>query len=113
LDRTGGRVVEIVNEAEQAMPALRKLLDGLSDYFATAKKQMPAFFRSQETAFPGAKQVAAKMDQALAAAEAGLGGVQVVRNGRKIEAAVLAKTEQPVSTAVLLVSLIPRAAKKG
>jgi hypothetical protein len=98
--------------AKLGQPALEKVLETLGKYFELAKTKMPEVLRAQHREYPGAKEVAEDLIRAIQAAQAGLRDTKVVRNGNKVEATIAIKTDQPVSTAVLLLSLMPREAKK-
>jgi hypothetical protein len=98
--------------AERGLPAVQKVLEGLAFYFDMVQENMPKFAKVQETKYPGAPEMVESLLAAVRAAQAGVKDAKAVRNGNRVEAAVTIKTDRPVSAAVLLLSLMPRAGKK-
>jgi len=98
--------------AERGVSALRMVMQGLNAYFDMAKAKMPEFLKTQRAEYPKAGEVADDLIQAIQAAQAGLHEVKLSRSGNEVEATIVVKADRPVSTAMLLLSLMPRAPKK-
>jgi hypothetical protein len=98
--------------AERAIPAIQKVLSGVRDYFDMARTRMPEFLKTQTGKYPEAAALADAFASAIHAAQSGIEEAKVLRGGKEIEATILVKTDHPVSTALLLLSLAPRPAAK-
>jgi hypothetical protein len=98
--------------AERALPAIKKVVEGLNSYFDMAKTKMPEFLKTQQQQYPGSKEVADRLTRAIDATQTALAHAKIARNANEVEATILVKTEQPASTAVLMLSLVPRPKKK-
>jgi hypothetical protein len=98
--------------AKKASPGLAKALAGLNDHLDFLGKQMPAFFEAQQKKYEGAKELAGRMEAAMKAARVGLKAATPRVTGNVLEATAQIRTDQPITDAVLLLSLMPRTKKK-
>jgi len=98
--------------AAKGLPALKKVLEAVDGYFALLEAQLPAFLKEQQEQHPGAKGLSARMGAMFKATRAGLKGAPVQQDGNVAKATVLIQTKEPATTAVLLLSMMPRGAKK-
>jgi hypothetical protein len=97
--------------AQNAAPALKKVMEGLNAYFEFSKTKMPEFLRSQKSEYPAAEEVADTWAGAIQAAQAGLQEAKVVQKDKDVSVTIVIKTDHPVTAAVLLLSLAPRPQK--
>ena len=83
----------------------------LDAFFGIAEEHLPAFFDKQQEQFKDAKKLGARMDGAIKAGRAGLKGVAATQKGNVVSLDIAVDTKKPATTAVLLLSLVPRARK--
>jgi hypothetical protein len=101
--------VEFLTEeaAQEAVPLFARALTRLDEYFALSERRLPEFFEKQREKFKDAKQLRARMDATIKAARASLKGTAAVRKAKTVSLEIVVATKEPVTTAVLLLSLVP------
>jgi hypothetical protein len=97
--------------AEAGVEGMKEFVEALRRYMETSQGEMTKFFAVQETKFPGSKALGERLNAASAQAETALRDAQVERRGAVVEAQATIATKEPVTTAVLLSTLLPRAKK--
>jgi hypothetical protein len=97
--------------AKEPVGALNTIVSLLDQYLAMAETNMPPFLEQQAGEFPRAPGLAAPMKSAIAAARTGLQAARANQAGTTAQVSFLIKTEEPVTAAVLLLSLMPRPPK--
>jgi hypothetical protein len=118
LDTSGGLRLRLRAEfatdeaAKKAAPGLAKALRALDDYLGLAVKQMPAFLESQQKKYEGAKVLGRRLETAIKAARKGLKATNPRVAGNVVDATAQIRTDEPITDAVLLLSLLPRTKKK-
>jgi hypothetical protein len=99
-------------EADAANAPFKLIGDKLSWYLGMSKTQMAPFLQQQAQEYPNAKNLAPQFDKVIDAATDGLKTIQVTSDKNRAEATVVIKTDQPIATTVLLLTLSPRGAKQ-
>jgi hypothetical protein len=99
-------------EADKSTPALKIVGNELSNLIPFYKSHMTPFLKEQEKQYPGAKELALEMATALDAASAGLKHLDVRSLNNRAGTQIDIDTNEPITTAVLLLTLMPRAAKQ-
>jgi hypothetical protein len=118
LEKEGGLRLRLRAEfasdgaAKKAVPALTNALKGLDDYLAFCEKQIPTFLQGEQKKYEGAKELAGRMETVIQSARAGLKVASPRALGNVVEATAHAKTDTPITDAVLLLSLMPRSKKQ-
>lgn len=97
-------------KAEEGVSALHNALAHLDQYFAMSEQEMPVAIQRWSVETPTAAKLAPLMAQSLKAARAGLAQPSVTRTGNSVTGVVTIESEQPVTDAALLLSLVPRPA---
>jgi hypothetical protein len=100
--------------ARKGSAALGRALASLDKgYLAALAAEMPAGLQAQQGPYPGVKELAGRLEKVVTAARAGLRKAAAPRvTGTVVESVVHIETDEPVTTAVLLLSLSPRVKKK-
>ena len=97
--------------AKEPVGALNTVVRLLDQYLAMAETNMPPFFEQQAGEFPRAPDLAAPMKSAIAAARSAMQAARASQSGANAQVTVLVETKEPVTAAVLLLSLMPRPPK--
>ena len=97
--------------AKESVGALNTVVRLLDQYLAMAETNMPPFLEQQAGEFPRAPDLAAPMKSAIAAARSAAQLARASQSGASAQVTVLVETEEPVTAAVLLLSLMPRPPK--
>lgn len=97
--------------AKESVAALDTVLRLLDQYLALAETNMPPFLEQQSGEFPRAPELAGPMKSAIAAARSAAQLARASQSGASAQVTVLVETEEPVTAAVLLLSLMPRPPK--
>ncbi len=100
---------EAAKEGEWGMKAAAA---ALASYFEFAAKQMPPFLEREPGKYPGVKDLAPRLERTLQSARAGLKDITTDRKGATVLGSARVKTDEPVTSFVLLLSMAPRAAKR-
>jgi hypothetical protein len=106
------RLLADFENAEDAANAKRELTvigDKLSAIMPFFKQNMVPFLNNQEAQFPGASELAPKMSAAIDGATDALKQITVRSKDRHAGAQIVIATEEPLTTALLLLTLTPRA----
>ncbi len=106
--------LDFANEmaAKEGQTALQGIAQPLSDYFTFAEKQMDAFFKREADQYKGIAELSSRLPKTLQSARAGLKDFKSEQNGSTVQGTLRIKTEEPATSFVLLLSMMPRAAKK-
>lgn len=97
--------------AEAGAEGMKGFLEALRQYMETSQGEMAKFFAVQEAKFPGSKALGERLNGASAQAEKALREAKIETRGALVEAQATIATKEPVTTAVLLSTLLPRAKK--
>ncbi len=73
---------------------------------------MPPFLEREPGKYPGVKDLAPRLERTLQSARAGLKDITTDRKGATVLGSARVKTDEPVTSFVLLLSMAPRAAKR-
>lgn len=98
--------------AEAGAEGMKGFLEALRQYMETSQGTMTKFFAAQEAKFPGSKALGERLNGASADAEKALRAAKIERRGAVVEAQATIDTNEPVTTAVLLTTLLPRPKKE-
>jgi len=97
--------------AEAGAEELRKFVAQLRNYVTLAKNRMPVLFKQGEQQYPQGPKLIPQFESAMEATVAELDGMKIATSDQNVSADMTIKTDQPISTAVWLVTLMPRPAK--
>jgi hypothetical protein len=97
--------------AAAAEAALQFVLAQLEQYFQAAREGMLPLFDAQAKEYPQAPEAKPFMADALSAARDAVAKRDVTVKGRTTEAVIRIATDRPAVTAVMLLTLLPRAKK--
>jgi hypothetical protein len=92
--------------------AFRKVLSALDGYLATAGEELPKMLVAAEEKYPQAEKLIEPFQAAIAAARAAIEKPTFAQQGDEFSLSLQVAAEHPATTAMLLLSLMPRAAKK-
>jgi hypothetical protein len=98
--------------AKEGEAALKAVAPPLASYFEFAEKQMPPFLKRESGKYPGVKDLAPRLESTLQSARAGLKDFTTERKGATVPGSLRVKTDEPVTSFVLLLSMAPRPAKQ-
>jgi hypothetical protein len=96
-------------DATDSKAALQLIGEKLTALMPFYKENMIPFLNQQQAEHPGAGELATKMTGAIDAASQALKAMEVRSRGNLAGAQIFIKTEEPLTTAVLLLTLTPRA----
>jgi hypothetical protein len=99
------------DQAAKATPALKIIREKLSNLIPFYKSNMTPSLKEQAAQYPGAKELGPKMTAALDATSEALKHVDFRSLNNRAGAQIEIDTNEPLTTAVLLLTLTPRAAK--
>jgi hypothetical protein len=98
--------------AKEGQTALKAVGPALAGYLEFCEKEMPPFLKRESAKYPGAKDLSPRLQGTLQNARAGLKGFTSERKGSAVEGSLRIKTDEPVTSFVLLLSMSPRPAKE-
>jgi hypothetical protein len=98
-------------EADKSTAALKSIGQSLTSMIPFYKSNMTPFLTQQSANYPAVKDLIPKMTAALDSAAEGLKTIQVASKNNRSGAEVKIKTGEPLTTAIMLLTLTPRAAK--
>jgi len=99
-------------QAEGGAEGMKEFVEAIRRYMESSQGEMSKFFAVQDAKFPGSKALGERLNGASAQAEAALRAAKIERRGAVVEAQATIATKEPVTTAVLLSTLLPRAKKQ-
>jgi hypothetical protein len=99
-------------DAADSTAALTLIGEKLTGFMPMMKANMVPFLKAQDGQYPGASELAPKMASAIDAATEALKAANVQSKNNRAEAQIVIKTDEPMTTAVLLLTLTPRAQKE-
>jgi hypothetical protein len=99
------------DEAQKAAEPIKIIVAKLRELGPFYKANMEPFLKEQSTTYPGAKNLAPQLNGAIDAADEALKAVRVETAGNEATARIEINSSEPVTTAVLLLTLMPRPAK--
>ncbi|HEY2840187.1 MAG TPA: hypothetical protein VGJ26_13615 [Pirellulales bacterium] len=99
-------------QAKLEFDGMKQFGEILRQYMATAGTEMPQFLAAQETKFPGSRGLAERMKLVIGQAEKALSAAKIELRGKVVEVQATIETKEPITTAILLSSLMPREARK-
>jgi hypothetical protein len=97
------------DEAANSQAALRLIGEKLASLMPFLQQNMVPFLGNQEAQFPGAGELAPKMSTAIDATAEALKKISVRSKDTRAGAQINIATDEPLTTAVLLLTLTPRA----
>jgi hypothetical protein len=99
-------------EAEKSTAALALIGEKLTGMIPFYRSHMDPFLKEQEAQYPNARDLASDLSTAFDATAAALKAIQITSAENSGNARIEIKTDKPATTAVLLLTLTPRAAKE-
>jgi hypothetical protein len=96
-------------EAANSVDAFKLIGAKLTDLMPFMKTNMIPFLQGQEREFPGSSELATRMSTAIDRAAEALKAIDVRAVNNRAGAQIQIKTDEPLTTAVLLLTLTPRA----
>jgi hypothetical protein len=99
-------------KAKEGQTALQGIGESLVGYFAYLDKGMSDFYKREADKYKGIGELSSRLPNALKNTSAALKEFKNERKGSTVQGTVRIKTDEPVTTFVLLLSMMPRAAKK-
>jgi len=100
-------------EALNSAPAFKLVTQKLADLVPFYRAHMSPFLKEQEAQYPGARELAAELSATFDATDAALKAVQITSTEKSAVARIEIKSDKPATTAVLLLTLTPRAEKQA
>ncbi len=98
--------------AKEGQTALQGLVKPLTDFTEFAEKGMNDFFKREANQYKGIAEISSRYPKLLQSTRAALKEFQSEQKGTTVQGTLRIKTEEPATSFVLLLSLMPRAAKK-
>jgi hypothetical protein len=115
---TNGLTIQIIadfandEDAANSKPAISLVGEKLLGLMPFYKTNMLPFLEQQATQYPAAPELAPRMANAIDATADALKEIRVETKNNRAGVQIVIKTDEPLSTAVLLLTLTPRAAKE-
>jgi hypothetical protein len=98
--------------AKAGVPSLQKALGQLDRYLTLCEKQMPAFFERESSKHKDAGELTRPTMGSIQSLRTALKAFKPQHEGKRVTGTLALKSDRPVTTFVLLLSLIPRPAKE-
>jgi hypothetical protein len=98
--------------AEAGAKALKFVADQLVVYMGMSEQGIPPMLKSTAGMYPDGEKLGPIYIAAVQAASAAVKAADIKRDGINVSMVCTIKTDHPVTDAILLLSLMPRAAKK-
>lgn len=98
--------------AKEGQKALQELTKPLIDFTFVAEKGMDDFFKREAEKYKGIKELSSRYPTLFENTRAALKDLQVDQKGANVQGTLRIKTNEPATSFVLLLSLVPRPAKK-
>jgi hypothetical protein len=97
--------------AKAGQKALTAIVPPLTRYFEMVEKEFPAFAKREEGKYPNVSDAVTRLVDLSKFGRAALKDFAPERKGSTVEGSLRIKTAEPATTFILLLSLMPRAAK--
>lgn len=98
--------------AQAAVEPLQMCVGGLDTFLKMDEEQMPEAFRRKPVEYPRGPDVIPVMQRAFQETRKALGVSKAAAAGNVAEVTIAIETDRPVTTAVMLLSMLPRAEEK-
>ncbi len=105
--------LDFANEtaAKEGQTALKNLVEPLIDFTFFADKGMNAFYKREADKYKGITELSSRYPKLFENTRAALKEFQSEQKGSTVEGTLRIKTDEPATSFVLLLSMMPRAAK--
>jgi hypothetical protein len=106
--------LDFANEAaaKEGQKALQGIVEPLIDFCTFAEKGMNDFYKREADKYKGITELSSRYPKLFENARAALKDFKSEQNGSTVQGTLRIKTDEPVTSFVLLLSMMPREAKK-
>jgi hypothetical protein len=98
--------------AKQGQTALKGIVEPLIGYFSMGEKQMGAFLQREADKYKGIMEISTRLPNVLKSTRAALEQFKSEQKGSTVQGTLSIETGEPATSFVLLLSMMPRAAKE-